>query len=653
MLISVVPTLLNAAGISFATTARVLDVPVPGDPEGAQFLALRGAFAHTILEWTAVTAALFTLPLAYVYTRVGGSPTVMVMAVALLASGSIDAFHVLAADRIISGAASHTDLIPFTWAISRMFNAVILVGGVLLLGGQKRFPNHGDRVLVMGSVAFIAVAYALMLAVRSATELPQTLFPDQLITRPFDVIPLLLFGVAGLWLFPGHYRRFPSLFSYALMVSMMPQVAAQLHMAFGSSALFDNHFNIGHLLKIGAYVFPFVGLCFDYMRAHEERAAADEAKGQFLATMSHEMRTPLNAVIGGSQLLRDTKLNPDQRQFVEEIGAAGEALLGLVNDVLDLSRIEAGHDTVMEEEPFDLVRGVRQVDDITRRRAETEGLHFATRFDDDVPTRLIGDVEAVRRVILNLVDNAVKFTGDGAITTEVQVEPGETDSAGAMIVVSVKDTGIGIPPGEDEAIFKRFRQVDSSTTRRHGGSGLGLSISRQLAEALGGTLTVRSQQGVGSVFTFRFPAVPVRAGESDVSPAAGPGVVPSGPPARILVAEDVNTNWIMVKAFLTKAGLTPVRAENGLKALEMMQDGGFEAVIMDIGMPEMDGYQATAAIRDLEARENRLRTPIIALTAHARREDLERTLTAGCDEYLTKPVSGQVLVATLRRHLPN
>jgi len=279
LLISVLPFFLNLLGINFGSPHYAnlfnLSTIAPNQLTDVIHHSLSGSFTHTILEWTAFCTAIFTAVLSFVYFQNKRDVVTPIIGVSLFFAGSMDAFHTLAADRLISGAGNAQDLIPFTWAICRLFNALILIvgTGIFLVTGSRKWRGNLGFVGVI-SLVFGAIAYAIIHACATSAHLPRTTFPNALITRPWDFIPLLLFIFAGLFVFPRFYRRYPSLFSHSLLISVIPSVAVQLHMTFGSTALFDNHFNIGHFLKIVAYLVPFAGLSLEYVQTYQKEAIA-------------------------------------------------------------------------------------------------------------------------------------------------------------------------------------------------------------------------------------------------------------------------------------------------------------------------------------------------------------------------------------------
>ena len=375
--------------------------------------------------------------------------------------------------------------------------------------------------------------------------------------------------------------------------------------------------------------------------AIDKAEEASRLKGEFLANMSHEIRTPMNGILGFTQLCLSTGLTEDQRDYLDTVERSAEALMQLLNDILDVSKIEAGK-VELDRAPFSMRDCVESSTRTMFAAAQQKGLELTWDVDPQIPDILVGDESRIRQVLLNLLGNAIKFTDEGSVRVTVGMEPAPDSSLVAHF--AVRDTGPGVPADKRKIIFEPFRQADGSTTRRYGGTGLGLAISSGLVDIMNGRIWVESELGRGSTFHFTAPftlGAPVMPKR-----AAAPAASMECTPLSILVAEDNVVSQRLVTALLKERGHSVTLAGNGCQALDLVERHDFDLLLMDIQMPEMDGLQATAEIRYREGPKGK-HIPIVAMTAHAMAGDRERCLDAGMDGYIAKPIHPGELMALI------
>ncbi|MBL4851869.1 MAG: hypothetical protein JKY90_06275 [Gammaproteobacteria bacterium] len=532
VIVCVLPFLLNTLGIDFASPAKVLDLSTagalsPAHLTDALFYQLNGAFTHALLEWAAFSIAIFTFVLAFSHYRITGNITTPIIGFALLCAGCMDAFHTLAATRLIEALAENNSLVPFTWAISRVFNASIMVLGIsfLLLSNINKIKSQFSYFVVV-SLVFVLVAYLVIDYAATHAQLPQTMFPDAAITRPWDVAPLLLFLIAGLYIYPRFYKKNPSLFAHALVLSAIPQVVVEIHMAFGSTALFDNHFNIAHFLKIIAYAVPFSGLVLDYIRIHRQLDITNKTLGtvlekskaselaltvankhavttmtrleqsnqeleQFAYIASHDLREPLRKISNYAELFAQRyadKVDEKGNKYIGYITDGTQRMDRLIHDLLLYSRASQSTDQSETLDMNEVLKTALENIELSVNKSQAKITH------DDLPV-VSGKKTQLEQVLQNLISNAIKFCGDKPPRIHIAVIEYEKEWE-----FSVRDEGIGFDSQQAQRIFSIFKRLH--THNKYDGTGIGLAICKTCVERHDGRIWAESDSGKGATFFF-------------------------------------------------------------------------------------------------------------------------------------------------------
>lgn len=534
------PYLLMIAGVDLGSRPPSFDPAAMTDLSSKQvvdlaFHGLSGAFTHTLLEWSAFCAAIFTVWLAFSHYYLTKDVATLVIAIALFFSGAMDAFHTIAADRLMAAVSDPTNLVPFTWAICRLFNALIMVLGVglFLIRGVERYKIT-LRAIVAMSFSCAVIAYGIIHYCAVSEILPQTQFPDAFITRPYDFVPLLIYLFAGLFLYPRFFKKTPSLFAHALIISAFVEIAVELHMAFGSSRLFDSHFNAAHFLKIIAYLVPLTGLTLDYIYTYREKQKTErelkqtvdrlsreisvrergekdlkinnrkleqsnERLNQFAFVASHDLQEPLRKIETFSGFLTSelaNDLSEEHQDYFSRMKNAVERMRNLITVLLEYSRVTNNKTPLKPVNLSTVIHAV--IDDFANTLKKTNA---EIEVSDDLPT-IMADEAQIQQLFQNLISNGLKFKNPG-IEPRMKIFQTGYNPADNTVTIAVEDSGIGIDKKYHEKIFGIFQRLHGRD--EYEGTGIGLAICSQVVGNCGGTINLESESGKGTRFLVTFP----------------------------------------------------------------------------------------------------------------------------------------------------
>lgn len=508
----------------------------------------------------------------------------------------------------------------------------IIFGAELLLIGLTK--------VLLGTNTLFAVQFALLNAAALATI--ATLIGKHLSThstlwmRPL-MLTLIVFCIH--WLTYPIARHYPTWLQYGLLFGNLVNLATYLTYA---------------MLALMAFQQRLLQAEQTALKNAEKATQSSKAKSEFLANMSHEIRTPINGVLGMLELLKKTSLSEDQQHKITMALRSGNSLLSIINDILDFSKIEAGKITI-EKQAFNIKQLLQDIVETMQHQADTKGLSVTINTSQIHQDWVVGDESRVRQIIVNLLGNAIKFTERGAVAISASTK---MDEQNVQFECEIQDTGIGISSDQAKKLFSAFNQADASTTRKYGGTGLGLVISKELCALMGGKLSLESELGRGSTFNFQLTFEKSHAEQPPQAPATTISEPSTAQPTcRILLVEDNEINQLVAEGMLEDHGYACEMAENGEIALTMLVNASttapYDLILMDCQMPIMDGYACTQAIRAGKAGDKHKLTPIIAMTANAMKGDREKCIAAGMDDYLTKPLDEEAFIKMLQQWLPS
>lgn len=574
---------------------------------------------HSLLEWTGVCAAVTVGLLAFLQFRLTDEPSLPIIGLAVMGAAGMDIFHTLAASGLVASVTDLDSFIPYTWAGSRLFAGLISLAGVgmFVLWSDPHSRLRTATLFLIASI-FLGSAWVLMDYCAASEGLPRTIYADQFFKRPLDLYPLGIFLLCGGLVFPAYYRHNPTPFALALILSTIPQCATQLYMALGSAGLHDSAFNIAHAMKAMAYLVPAGGMIAElhmtfqkeremrrrFENARHEAQLATRSKSEFLSAITQEIRTPMTGVLGMTDLLLATGLDENQRDAADTISGSANAVLSLVEDVQDFSRLESGS-VELEEKPLDPRALMDGILELLTTQASQHNVRLSAFVAPEVPNRVSGDAGRIRQILVKLASNALRHTRDGEVN--LLVEMVEQDAAQVVLRFHVRDTGAGMPEDKRVRILRSFSQPGQEDGHEYGGNGLGLAVTRQIVRLMGGSIWVESQLGEGTSFCFTLLL------GSDLEDRRQARVVQEWQGRRLLLAASSELRCGFLEKQLQAWGFQVTVANNGWDALReiraaLLLDAPFDLALLD---EDLEGQPGAELCRQVRVTEGGHRTKLL------------------------------------------